>query len=143
MNDLIKAKEVLENGAFTCVLVNGDEVISFSERGVKPLLALLSQSKSLESFCSADKVVGKAAAFLYLLLGVKKLHALVISEHALALLRENGICVSYDTLVPMIRNRTDTGFCPMEQATMNCASPEEALSAIKETLKKLNARRKI
>ena len=139
MNDLIKAKEILENGAFTCVLVKGDEVISFSERGVKPLLALLSQSKNLESFCAADKVVGKAAAFLYLLLGVKKLHALVISEHALSLLRENGVCVSYDTLVPMIRNRTDTGFCPMEQATMNCSSPEEALAAIKETLKKLNS----
>ncbi|MBO5006585.1 MAG: DUF1893 domain-containing protein, partial [Clostridia bacterium] len=79
MNDLIKAKEILENGAFTCVLVKGDEVISFSERGVKPLLALLSQNKKLESFCAADKVVGKAAAFLYLLLGVKNLHALVIS----------------------------------------------------------------
>lgn len=139
MNDLIKAKEILENGAFTCVLVKGDEVISFSERGVKPLLALLSQNKKLESFCAADKVVGKAAAFLYLLLGVKNLHALVISEHALSLLLGNGVAVSYDTLVPMIRNRTDTGFCPMEQATMNCSSPEEALAAIKETLKKLNS----
>ncbi|MBO5006382.1 MAG: DUF1893 domain-containing protein, partial [Clostridia bacterium] len=89
--------------------------------------------------CAADKVVGKAAAFLYLFLGVKNLHALVISEHALSLLLGNGVAVSYDTLVPMIRNRTDTGFCPMEQATMNCSSPEEALAAIKETLKKLNS----
>lgn len=137
MNDIQKAKEILENGAFTCVLVNRDEVISFSERGVKPLLALLSQSKSLESFCAADKVVGKAAAFLYLILGVKTVYAGVISEHAYTLLRENGVDVSFGTIVPMIRNRTDTGFCPMESATLSCRSPKEALEKIKETLERL------
>ncbi len=137
MNDIQKAKEILEKGAFTCVLVSKEEVISFSERGVKPLLSLLNEERNMANFCAADKVVGKAAAFLYLLLGVKTIYASVISEHALALLHENGVCVSYDTLVPMIRNRTDTGFCPMESATLTCHTPHEALGKIKETLEKL------
>lgn len=137
MNDIQKAKEILENGAFTCVLVKKEEVISFSERGVKPLLSLIDGKRDMADFSAADKVVGKAAAFLYLILGVKTVYAGVISEHAYTLLRENGVDVSFGTIVPMIRNRTDTGFCPMESATLSCQSPKEALEKIKETLERL------
>ena len=137
MNDIQKAKEFLEAGAFTCVLVKKEEVISFSERGVKPLLSLIDGKRDMADFSAADKVVGKAAAFLYLILGVKTVYAGVISEHAYTLLRENGVDVSFGALVPMIRNRADTGFCPMESATLSCQSPKEALEKIKETLERL------
>ena len=137
-SDIAKAKETLAEGGFTCVLIKGDTVFSSYERGVKPLLNLLDSGENYKGSCAADKVVGKAAAFLYVLLGVKELYASVISAPALELLKSYEIDVSFDHMVEMIRNRTNTGYCPMEQATLNRSVPKEALRAIKETLRKMN-----
>ena len=128
----------MEDGGYTCVLVGDDAVYTSNLRGVKPLIQFLERETVQPGFSAADKVVGKAAAFLYVLLEVKELYATVISAPALELLKSYGINVSYETVVEMIRNRSDTGYCPMEQATLNLSEPEEALHAIKETLQKLN-----
>ena len=69
---------------------------------------------------------------------MKELYASVISAPALELLKSYEIDVSFDRMVEMIRNRTNTGYCPMEQATLNRSVPKEALRAIKETLRKMN-----
>ena len=140
MNDnLAKTKELLKSSEYTCVLVSGESVYTSNERGVKPLPNLLQSDTNLKGYSAADKVVGKAAAFLYVLLGVKEVYATVISKPAVAVLHQYGISVSYDLLVEMIRNRTDTGYCPMEQATKDISDPEEALSVIKQTLAKLKS----
>lgn len=136
--DIAKAKEILTAGGFTCVLVKGDRVLSSRERGVKPLLDRLESGEDYGDYCAADKVVGKAAAFLCVLLKIKRIHACVISIPALEVLKKYGIDVSFERSVEMIRNRTDTGYCPMEQATLNISEPQEALTAIKEALKRLN-----
>ena len=68
MNNLEKATELLKDGGYTFVAVSPDEVITSTERGVKPLLEILDSGKNLYKFSVADKVVGKAAAFLYVLL---------------------------------------------------------------------------
>lgn len=138
MNDIVRAKELLTDGGFTCVILKGDTVFSSHERGVKPLLGLLDSGVNYNGYYAADKVVGKAAAFLYVLLGIKALYASVISTPALEVLKSYKIDVSYETVVEMIRNRTDTGYCPMEQAVLNLSEPSKALRAIKETLRKLN-----
>ncbi len=91
----------------------------------------------LKGHYAADKVVGKAAAFLYVLIGVKEEYATVISKSALTVLQEHGILMSYNILVEMIRNRSGTGYCPMEQATKDISDPCEGLDVIKETLEKL------
>ena len=129
MHDLKTARSLLEKENYTCVLCRGADTVTDSRRGVKPLLELLDSA--------ADKVVGKAAAFLYCLLGVTALHAGVISQPALAVLEAAGITVRYDTLVPAIRNRTGDGFCPMETAVWALTDPTLAPQAIRNALKKL------
>lgn len=136
-NNLSIAKELTFGGNYTCVLVKEDTVYTSSERGVKPLLNWFEQGIGFNGFSAADKVVGKAAAFLYVLLGVTEVYALVLSEPAKEVLLKNGIGVSFKALVPAIRNRTNTGFCPMETATKDITDPTDALIAIKDTLKKL------
>ncbi|MBO7302759.1 MAG: DUF1893 domain-containing protein, partial [Clostridia bacterium] len=121
----------------TCVIVLGDNVLLSHERGVKPLLKIIDEQIDVKGAFAADKVVGKAAAMLYVLLGIRKLYASVISELAIEALERYGVEVSYATRVPMIRNRTDTGFCPMEQATKNISEPNEALLAIRKRLSEL------
>lgn len=135
--DWNRAIELLRREDYTCVLCRGDAIRWSRERGVKPLLTLLDSGESLREFAAADRVVGKAAAYLYVLLGVRSLYAGVISRPAKETLERFGIELAYETLVDGIRNRTGDGFCPMESAVREIEEPEQALAAIRETLRRL------
>lgn len=119
------------------MLCCGEETLTDDRRGVRPLLDFLERSRDWHSYCAADKVVGKAAAFLYQLMGIQALYAHVVSEPAVKVLENAGIALTYGTRVPAIRNRTDTGFCPMETAVWDVQDPEEALTVLKITLENL------
>ena len=135
--DLILALNILNEGSYTCVLRRGDITLTDDRRGIRPLLELLESGQDMSGFSAADRVVGKAAAFLYCLLGVRSVYAKVISTPALQVLQSCGIDTYYDTQVNAIRNRTGDGFCPMETAIWNLNDPEKAPDAIREALKKL------
>ena len=138
MFDLEKARSLLEKENYTCVICRGEDVILDHRRGIRPLMELLESGKDLHGYSAADKVVGKAAAFLYCLLGVKALHAGILSEPARDVLASAGITVVYDTLVPAIRNRAGDGFCPMETAVWDLTDPTLAPDAIRIALQKLS-----
>jgi hypothetical protein len=135
--DLEKAKAYLKTENCTCVLCKDDALYHSHHRGVRPLLEFLDSGKDFSGFSAADKVVGKATAYLYCLLGVQAVHAGVLSDAAAAVFTKAGIPFSCETQVPFIRNRTNTGLCPMETATKDIDDPHLALTAIRETLKKL------
>ena len=135
MDDLEKARQLLESSNYTCVLCAGDAVHTATHRGVRPLLEFL--EKDMSGFSAADKVVGKAAALLYCLMDIRALHAQVISDAALRVLNAHSIPISYDRLVPYIQNRDGTGRCPMETATWDIDDPAQALTAIQRKLKEL------
>ena len=138
--DLQIAKEQLQKGGFTCVLCLDGQVVTSTYRGVKPLLSWLEKPALAKGFSAADKVVGKATAYLYILLGAKAVHAGVMSQSALQVLKEGDIAASFDTLVPYIVNRQGDGMCPMEAATLDVDTPADALAAVKNTLAKLDKR---
>lgn len=131
MNNLQKARNLLESGNFTCVVCREDTVYTTTQRGVAPLLNWLDTGTDLTGFSAADRVVGRGAAFLYCLLGIKEVHARVMSHPAADVLRANGIHVSADTFVDGIINRSGTGPCPFEAAVMDIQDAETALDAIR------------
>ncbi|MDY3791563.1 MAG: DUF1893 domain-containing protein [Oscillospiraceae bacterium] len=135
-----KAVSMLNEQALTLAAVNGNETITSRERGVKPLLALIDGGRTLEGYSAADKVVGAAAAYLYVLLGAKELYANVISRKAANIMEKYGIYTEYNTLAEAIKNRAGTGFCPMETAVFEAVSPENALMLIRAKLKELSGR---
>lgn len=137
MTDLEKARNYLKTEGCTCVLCLGDRVTASHRRGIAPLLALLDSGEDFAGFSAADKVVGKATAMLYRLLGVKAVWAAVISESAITALRVGGMELRYDQRVDHIVNRDGTGSCPMEAATAHTDDPQTALTAIRQTLKAL------
>ena len=137
-NKMKDAKAILRDGDYTLAVIHGDAVYTSKERGVKPLLELYERYGDLVGAVAADKVVGKAAALLYVKLGVYALYTDVISTHALAVLRENGIDTAFAVETEAIRNRRGDGFCPVETAVMDLFDPDAALTAIYETLKALN-----
>ena len=137
MERLERAKQILENEGCTCVICGENGVYKSDRRGVAPLLELLDKGMDMTGASAADRVVGKATAFLYGLLGVKEVYARVMSKPAAAVLTALGIAHSWDQLVEGIENRQKNGPCPMEHATRDCQTPEEALVAIRQTLEAL------
>ena len=132
--DTQTARQVLEAGNHTCVLCRGETFHTTDQRGVKPLLTWLDSGLDANSFCAADRVVGRATAFLYCLLGVKEVWARVMSTPAVQVLRSHGIAAYPNQEVPGIINRRGTGPCPFEAAVMDIQDPEEALAAIRAKL---------
>jgi len=130
MTDLQNAKDCLLSSDHTCVLCRGDTVITSRLRGVRPLVVWRENGTDLNGFCAADKVVGKATAFLYVLHGVKAVYAHVISKAALDVLMQYGIVAQYGTLVEYIINRAGDGVCPFEAATLTAADPQTAYRTI-------------
>ena len=136
-SDLEQARRLLAESGSTCVLCKDSVCLTSSLRGVAPLLAWLDDGTDLHGFSAADKVVGKAAAFLYCLLGVSAVYAPVMSRAALQVLTERGISAQYETLAEGIINRRKTGPCPMEDATREIWDPQVALEAIRNKLKSM------
>ena len=87
---------------------------------------------------AADKVVGRATAYLYVLLKVKAVYARVISEPAVRVLEGHNITVSYGTAVPNIINRKGDGICSFEAAVMEIQAPQTACAAILEKMREMN-----
>ena len=135
MNELSKsARHILEKGRYTCVILKGSHIYTSQMRGVKPLVVFLRSRLDLSGAAAADRVVGRATAFLYVLLGVDSLYAHIISEAALEVLRAHGIKVNYTSLVPHIINRQGDGICPFEEAVLGISQPDAALLAIEQKM---------
>ena len=133
MKDLEYAKTFLKKG-YTCAICS-EEVYTSFERGIKPLLEVLNSDMVTLNAVAADKVVGKAAAFLYRLMKIKALYALTISEPALSVLKDSGIEVEYETLVSSIQNRAGTGRCPMETAVWETEDADKAYEILQNKVR--------
>ena len=71
--DLEQAKALLENNEeYTCAACRAGESFVSEEHGIRPLMRWLNEGTDLSGASAADRIVGKAAAFLYVLLGVRK-----------------------------------------------------------------------
>ena len=127
----------LLNQGYTCVLLKGDKVRTSKERGVAPLLAWLDGGEDCQGGVAADKVVGKAAAYLYVLLGVAFVHAKVISRAAEEVFQRFSLAYAYEECVDAIRNRAGDGFCPMEQEVWMVDDPQTAYEKIVQKRKEL------
>jgi len=134
MTDLQKAKKLLAESDHTCVLCKEEKIYTSTQRGVRPLVEWFESDEIFEGFSAADKVVGRGAAFLYVLLDVNAVYSHVISYAALEVLRDNNITVEYNTAVQNIINRKGDGICPFEETVLSITDANEAYMAIKQKM---------
>ena len=117
--------------------VRGDDIHVCRERGVKPLLKMIKSGCSLRGYAVADKVVGKAPALLYAVLGPDAVFSPVMSWTGRAVLLASGIATSYDTLVRHIQNRAKSGQCPMDSSVEGVWEPYEAVGVLMDRAKQM------
>lgn len=133
MEALEAAKAVLEKEGVTFALVGAKgETYSSEKKGITPMMELLAEdSQLLRGAAAADRVIGRAAAFLLVYGGVSMVYGKVMSVHAAKVLEAAGMYFSYDKLVPYIINRKKDGMCPMEAAVLEETEPEKAYAILR------------
>lgn len=130
MEDLIR---ILHEGHHSCVIRKGGKVTTYEGKGIFDLLTLLNNNKeALQGAEIADKVVGKAAASLMIMGGVRKIYADLLSLSASDLLQKEDIPVTYAASVPFIKRMDFTAMCPMEALTLDALTAEEAVRRIRK-----------
>lgn len=135
MEELIS---MLHTGGYSCVIANGEEIRTFTQRGVADLYDLLTmEAEFLKGAIIADKVVGKGAAALMILGEIKELYTDVISTKALDLFQKSGVKVDFTQEVPFIWNRNHTGWCPVETMCSEENSAENILPLIRDFLERM------
>lgn len=136
MEDLYR---YLEAGYTCTILRDGAPVYQSRERSVRPLLAAIDVGIDVRGCTAVDSIVGRAAALLYVYLGVAAVTADVMSIGAREVLTALGIETAARTVADQIINRRGDGPCPMEAATAGITDPAEALAVIRETVAALRA----
>lgn len=128
MTDIEQAKNAL--GGHSLALCKNGKIIITDLRGVAPMLNFIKNGEELSGYSAADKVVGKAAAALFIKAGVKEIYAEVLSQSGLEFLTEHNVKISYGKLIPFIENRKKDGLCPMESVVQNQTDVETCFNLI-------------
>lgn len=134
-----RARNRMIKQSHTCVLCKGDLYYTADTRGIAPMMQFLEKRIDLVGFSVADRVVGRAAAMLFALAGIREVWADVISCGALEFFSKNQIAVEYGTLTERIINRSGDGFCPMETAVMGIDEPQEAYRILMQKMQEIKA----
>lgn len=116
MNKLEELKQILlEKGASLVVCYKNGQIKEYYQNRIKDIKEILEKdTNALQDAIIADKVIGKVAASILTVAGVKEIYAHIISEYAIPILEENNVKYEYKQKVEHIINQTKTGMCPME-----------------------------
>lgn len=136
MNDLDKAKKELKDD-ITCVIVKGDNIYTSKDSSIRPLLNLINEGKDLNGYSLADKVIGKAQAYLCIKAGIKSVFTYNMSKEAIKLLDKYNIKYEYITLVDNILNNKGDDVCPMEKKVKDINNVELAYIALNDKVREL------
>lgn len=135
MTKIEEIKAILheKNASLVVAYANG-EIKEYYQNRIKDIKNILQENpEALKEAVIADKVIGKVAASVLTVAGVKEIYADVISQYAIPVLEKNSVKYEYKKLVDYIQNNDKTGMCPMENKYKDEA---DAVKICQEMLKK-------
>ena len=138
LDDLTIARKVLAERSANIVVVR-DGMILFTgwSKGLRDLAKITLESpRILYGSSIADRIVGKAAAIIFTVNGVKAVYALTLSKHALRELERSRIEFHYERLVSHIEGPSE-GICPFEKLVMDIIDYNEAYRRLIERFREL------
>lgn len=116
----IVKKRLDEKQASLVVMFKEGNIVEYYNKRVQDIVTILKNDKgALIDAIIADKVIGKVAASLLVIAGVKEIYANTISEFAIPILEESNVKFKYNEKVKFIQNNDKTGMCPMENKFKN------------------------
>lgn len=136
MKDIDLARKLLIDENLTLVVVrNGEVVFKSIDKGIKPMYILATEMKEKAMGASlADRVIGKGAALLCGYIKINELYTDLISEGGMDTLKKYNILFTMAKTCPYIKNRDKSGYCPIENISLNLDDPIVLLEKIKAFL---------
>lgn len=129
--------KTLNDNKLSLLVRNHGVTTQHGQRGVQDLLELIqNEPNRLKGAVCADKIIGKAAAALMVVGGVKEVRTNIICEEGKELLEQNGVKIVADEVVPMILNRDRSGQCPIDSKLNEAQTASECVEILKNMLKK-------
>lgn len=118
----------------TLSLCKGGKCLIRDERGIAPMMNLISEGFDLSDYSVADLVVGKAVALLFVKVGIKRVFAKTLSQAAKQMLEKYCLDFEFEILAEKIINRSGTDICPMEKAVEYTDNACEAYELLKKQM---------
>jgi hypothetical protein len=131
--DLETASKRLNQKSLNLVVVkNGKVLFETESHGLNDLVEAINQlQSSMKGSSVADRIVGRAAALLFVYSGVSAVFAATISDGGIEILSNNNVFHEFENRVPRILNLKKTDVCPFEKLVAELSSPEEAYERLK------------
>lgn len=124
--------DMLNEQGLSLLVYNNGELTTHANRGIQDLLQLISEHpERLDGAVAADKIIGKSAAAIMIVGGVKEVHTNLICTPARELFEKEGVLVFATEEVPMILNRDKSGMCPMDTQIANIESIDECVAVLR------------
>lgn len=131
MNDLEKAKQIFLSEKCTLVLAKGDTVIIESDNSLKALIQKADNGEDFTDFTACINYCGRAAAFLFVLLGVKHVHASKMAKLSPQILDRAEITFSQDEYLEDFTSNAPELESQAEEAVLRSGSAIKALEDLK------------
>lgn len=125
--------KLIDDGQSIVVARHGVIIARAKGDGIKPAIDMLDAGK-LSGAVVFDRIVGRAAAAIFVSGGVKSVHAKVMSKSAKEFLKANNVTAYPVELVEKIRNRSGNGICPMEKTVENLDKADEMVKNLRSKL---------
>lgn len=132
--DLNLAKNRLIQKNLSLVIVNDSKVIFETEsHGIGDLLKAINKiGNNMKGSSVADRIVGRAAALVFVFSGVKAVFAEIASDGGFEVLNDNAIFCVYEKRVANVLNFEKTDVCPFEKLVAKLSNPEKAYEVLRE-----------
>jgi len=129
--DLLIARNLLEEKSANLVVVrDGNALFIGYGKGLSDLAKIVLNSPSiLENSSIADRVVGKAAAVIFAVNGVKAVYSPLMSIRGYEVLIRHGVKTSYQILIDYVKS-PEGGICPFEQLILDIDELHEAYGVL-------------
>jgi len=128
----IARKILIEEDQAMVVVKNGEVIFKSIDRGIKPMYILSTEMKDKARGASlADRVIGKGAALLCGYTEINEVYTELMSEGGMDTLKKYNIPFTMAKTCPYIKNRDKSGYCPIENMSMDIDDPVLLLEKIK------------
>lgn len=134
MTDIEKAKEIYNSGDYSFVLVKGEDIIKETQKGLEPLVKLAEGEKDFTDYSICDRITGRAASFLYVLLGLNEVYAVKMAKLAVQILDRAEIKFGAGGFVETVLDENMSDTDKFEKAVLRSGSAINALNDIKAVL---------
>lgn len=128
----IARRDVKEKGFTLSIVRGGERILQSNSPGISVLVSAIDEDRFRFKRASvADKILGRAAAMLFVYSEISCIYASVASQDALAILKRFDISFECKRIVKRIMNRNKSSICPFEKLVLEVDTPEEAFERLK------------